>query len=311
MGVSVSNALADIEDTVKDVGDVASQVVGFNPVTLEVNQDAVDSLGVNEATDLAEGWNDMSTVERALVVVTAAVGGSAAGLGGTAAAEGSSELFMADMLGVNTAADATALETSIAEMSASSAGISPQAGEFLAGGTAGAAAPAATTISGAAATTAGISPVAETFAAPATFGLDAATGEALATGWEGMAAESAAQNAALGVAPATTAAASPGIIDSVLQFGQKNPALTLGAMSLAGGVAMGVGGYQTAMDLQEQKKKDAQEMEQWKRQFVQGGSYYDANVNMRPGTGVATRRSTGAPLHAGIGNPGLINSQMK
>lgn len=118
---------------------------------------------------------------------------------------------------------------------------------------------------------------------------------------------------------AVTAGASPGIIDSVLQWGSKNPLLASTALQLTGGIIGGIGNnitandiadknIQAAKELQEMKLQQEKELLEWKRRFTQEGSYFDARVPIRPGANKQLRRPDGTPVYAPGG--GLISSQM-
>lgn len=111
----------------------------------------------------------------------------------------------------------------------------------------------------------------------------------------------------------------PGVIDSVLDFSNKYPAAALGVTTagaqLAGGVVAGVGASQRQEDQQqherellEQRIQKEKELEEWKRQFTQGGSYFDAKPKIRPGPSKVLTRPGGTPVY---GPGGMISTMMR
>lgn len=135
----------------------------------------------------------------------------------------------------------------------------------------------------------------------------------LGNAWEGAAADSAAQNAALEAAPGATPDGG-GLID----WARNNKMLAYGAMQVGTGIVGGIGQnltqnqlmdkrIQADKDLLEQKKRNAQELEEWRRRFTQSGSYFDAAMPVSKGPSALTRPG-GAPVYDP--NGGLIASQM-
>jgi hypothetical protein len=119
-----------------------------------------------------------------------------------------------------------------------------------------------------------------------------------------------------------TAAGAPtnsgGLIDQVIKFGKENPMVTSTVMQTFGGLLKGMGDRKTAEDLmdkriagemalQESKVQNAVDLENAKRSIIQGSSYFDANVNMRP-SGKVLKRPDGSLVYAPGG--GLVASQM-
>lgn len=103
--------------------------------------------------------------------------------------------------------------------------------------------------------------------------------------------------------PADMGAAGPaaanngGIISSAMKYAKDNPLLALGALNLAGGVVKGIGQSQLQKDLMERQYAQEVGLQEWKRRFTQGGSYFDANVNVKPAANKTLRRSDGTPVH--------------
>ena len=102
-------------------------------------------------------------------------------------------------------------------------------------------------------------------------------------------------------------AAGPGFWSSVGEFANKYPALAtagiLGGVQTIGGVIEGIGASQRQEDQQaherallEQKIEDQKELEEWKRQFTQSGSFFDAKPGFRPAANRQLRRPDGTPV---------------
>lgn len=108
-----------------------------------------------------------------------------------------------------------------------------------------------------------------------------------------------------------------GIIDSIMKFGKENQMLSSGIMQVGGSMIKGMFDSNTANEVMDkriaadrelltQKTTEAQRLEEWKRRFTQGGSYFDAQVNMKPKSNVL-RRPDGSVVYA---QPGIITGAM-
>lgn len=112
---------------------------------------------------------------------------------------------------------------------------------------------------------------------------------------------------------------SPGIIDSVLKFGNQNPFLTSGLLQLGGGIFQGIANNKTANDvvdkriaaekeLEASKLENAKALEEWKRTFIQGGSYFDSRIPFKaPAQPRQLRRPDGSLVH----QPGIVAGAMQ
>lgn len=110
--------------------------------------------------------------------------------------------------------------------------------------------------------------------------------------------------------PETMAAPNPtgkGLLDSTLDWANKNPFVAGAGLQVAGGLLKGVGDNQTAKDIQERKiqgekelqaQKTAQQLalEEERRKKIQAGSYFDAKIPFRP-SGQPLRRPDGSLVY--------------
>lgn len=112
---------------------------------------------------------------------------------------------------------------------------------------------------------------------------------------------------------------SPGIIDSVLGWGKQNPLLASAALQVGGGVLAGIGNNATANEITDkriaadkallaQKAEEERALQEWKRQFTQSGSFFDANLPFKPAQNKQLRRPDGSLVYGPGG--GLIAGQM-
>lgn len=228
-----------------------------------------------------------------------AFGGAAAGAGGGAgAAEGA-------------AGTAGAAE---------GAYVTGASGELAAGGSA-AYAGGAETVAGAAATSGATELTAEQWAAGLTSeqmaGTAALPGGAYSTAAMDVPAASSTAPAASGAAStgaaapagsAPAAANSPGLIEGVMNWAEANPTLTAGLLNIGGGILKGIGDQkrheQTLEHLDRQRAQqleDSKALEEWKRRFIQGGSFFDVLMPFRaPEQPRQLRRPDGSLVRGGI-----------
>lgn len=104
-----------------------------------------------------------------------------------------------------------------------------------------------------------------------------------------------------------------------LQFAKDNKEIATGGLMVGGGIINSVmtGVAQNEMldkklaaekELQAQKLTDAQSLEEWKRRFIQGGSYGGGKLNLAPSTDQTLRRPDGTPVY--VTGTGIINNAM-
>jgi hypothetical protein len=125
---------------------------------------------------------------------------------------------------------------------------------------------------------------------------------AVASGWEGAAADSAAQNAAMATATGAAPAAG-GIINSKLAT-----QLGLGALQGAGQSMLLDRKIKADRAAQQQALEDKIALEQWKRAFTQGGAIGTSRIPIAPAAGGGTlRRPDGTPVYA---RPGILAGAM-
>lgn len=110
---------------------------------------------------------------------------------------------------------------------------------------------------------------------------------------------------------------SRGIIGGAMDFAKENPLLTVGALQVGGGVIAGAANAANQRELQEQRiaadrelaerrVQQEKELAEWKRRFTQQGSYFDANIPVRPRSKVLLRPD-GTPVY---GPSGLVARSM-
>lgn len=114
-------------------------------------------------------------------------------------------------------------------------------------------------------------------------------------------------------------AASGGIINSALNFAKANPLVTVAGAQLGAGIIGGIGNnitqnqlmdkkIQADKDLLAQKTAEEEKLAEWRRRFIQGGSYFDAKMPFGPATAgggsPGLRRPDGTPVY---GSGGIIN----
>lgn len=103
--------------------------------------------------------------------------------------------------------------------------------------------------------------------------------------------------------------ASGGLLTQALAWAKANPQLATGIVTTLGGLLKGIGDAQSASDLLDKQLALKEALQQWQRQFVQSGSYWDAKINMRPAASKKPlTRPGGAPVY---GQGGLISQAMQ
>lgn len=108
----------------------------------------------------------------------------------------------------------------------------------------------------------------------------------------------------------------PGIINRGLAWMNKNPVPTMAAVTAIGGAGQGLLNREIAekriiaeRELQDQRLANAQKLEEWKRAFTQGGSYFDTGgVGFKSTGTTGLRRPDGTLVYA---RPGIIAGQMR
>lgn len=126
-------------------------------------------------------------------------------------------------------------------------------------------------------------------------------------------------NAAGQVVGPTGAPTGGGLINGFMNFAKANPTTALGMMNLGSSVIGGIGNNITQNQLMDkkiqgekemlaQKTLEEQKLAEWRRRFIQGGSYFDAKLPFNGGAPAQPlTRPGGAPVY---GSGGVINGVM-
>jgi hypothetical protein len=157
-----------------------------------------------------------------------------------------------------------------------------------------------------------------------TAALPAASGAAIADTAVGAVAPAATPSASVPISSTTgtttllpgevAASQSPGIINSMMNWAEANPLLTASILNIGGGVLKGMGDQkmqeerlQHEKDQTAQKFEDSKALEEWKRRFIQGGSFFDVKMPFAaPAQQRQLRRPDGTLVQRGI-----ITNEMK
>lgn len=99
-----------------------------------------------------------------------------------------------------------------------------------------------------------------------------------------------------------------GLIQGVMKFAKDNPLLTKGILDIGGGILKGIGDsglqddkQQHEKDLLTQKLAQDKDLMEWKRRFIQGGSFFDAKLPFSaPSEQRQLLRPDGTPVHSGL-----------
>jgi len=257
---------------------------------------------------------DAGAMDAAITGMSVPGAGLGSGLG-TAGATGAAVGTEAAATG---AADAGAMDAAITGMSVPGAGLGEGLGTGatvsggLINGAMGpnaASAPSDSFLGASDTPTAAMTPAAA--AAPTGNSVAAQMGNALSAGdvgaaesaFNGMSVPGAGLGGGLGtgatfVAGITGDAETGGPLSDFLNWAHNNKELATGLVTTLGGLLKGIGDAQSAQDLADYQLKLKEALQQWQRQFVQSGSYWDAKIGFRaPAKTRALTRPGGAQVY--------------